>query len=207
MKKRTMIFVTAMVLLFAMVTGSTLAYMTSQTATVQNTFTYGNVLITLDEAPVDSDGQATTGSRRTANTYRLFPGKTYDKDPTIHVDAASEDCYLFVKVVNPISGIEATGATTIATQMQNLGWTLVSGKTDVYAYNGTSQGTTDATVSSGEDIKVFEHVTIAADAKFAGTYGQVTIEAFAVQAEGFDDAAEAWTTLANLDESETPTGW
>ena len=205
MKKRTMIFVTAMVLLFAMVTGTTLAYMTSTTATVQNTFTYGNVLITLDEAPVDSDGQATNGARVTANSYRLFPGKTYDKDPTVHVDAASEDCYIFVKVVNPISSIEATGDTTIAAQMQDLGWTLVSGKTNVYAYNGTSQGTADATVSKGENIKVFETVTIADDAKFAGTYGQVTIEAFAVQAEGFASAAAAWTAVAGA--SETPTGW
>ena len=205
MKKRTMIFVTAMVLLFAMVTGSTLAYMTSKTATVQNTFTYGNVLITLDEAPVNSDGQATTGARVTANTYRLFPGKTYDKDPTVHVDADSEDCYIFVKVVNPISSIEATGDTTIAAQMHDLGWTLVSGKTNVYAYNGTSQGTADATVSKGENIKVFETVTIADDAKFAGTYGQVTIEAFAVQAEGFASAAAAWTAVAGA--SETPTGW
>lgn len=205
MKKRTMIFVTAMVLLFAMVTGSTLAYMTSKTATVQNTFTYGNVLITLDEAPVDSDGKATTGARVTANTYRLFPGKTYDKDPTVHVDADSEDCYLFVKVVNPISSIEATGDTTIAAQMQDLGWTLVSGKTNVYAYDGKTQGTTTATASKGENIKVFETVTIADNAKFAGTYGQVTIEAFAVQAEGFASAAAAWTAVAGA--SETPTGW
>ena len=205
MKKRTMIFVTAMVLLFAMVTGSTLAYMTSKTATVQNTFTYGNVLITLDEAPVNSDGQATNGARVTANTYRLFPGKTYDKDPTVHVDADSEDCYLFVRVVNPISGIEDADGDTIAKQMQDRGWTLVSGKTNVYAYNGTSQGTTTATVSKGENIKVFETVTIADDAKFAGTYGQVTIEAFAVQAEGFASAAAAWTAVAGA--SETPTGW
>lgn len=205
MKKRTMIFVTAMVLLFAMVTGTTLAYMTSTTATVQNTFTYGNVLITLDEAPVDSDGQATNGARVTANSYRLFPGKTYDKDPTVHVDAASEDCYIFVKVVNPISSIEATGDTTIAKQMQDRGWTLVSDKTNVYAYDGKTQGTADATVSKGENIKVFETVTIADDAKFAGTYGQVTIEAFAVQAEGFASAAAAWTAVAGA--SETPTGW
>lgn len=205
MKKRTMIFVTAMVLLFAMVTGSTLAYMTSTTATVQNTFTYGNVLITLDEAPVDSNGQATNGARVTANTYRLFPGKTYDKDPTVHVGADSEDCYLFVKVVNPISGIEDADGDTIAKQMQARGWTLVSGKTNVYAYNGTSQGTADATVSKGENIKVFETVTIADDAKFAGTYGQVTIEAFAVQAEGFASAAAAWTAVAGA--SETPTDW
>lgn len=84
----------------AIAIGGTLAYLTS-TATVTNTFTVGQVKITLDEAKVGSDGKALTGNdaaRVAENSYKLFPGHTYDKDPTIHVDATSEDCYIRAKV-------------------------------------------------------------------------------------------------------------
>lgn len=206
MQKRTMIFITTMVLLFAIVTGSTIAYMTSKSATVTNTFTYGNVLITLDEADVDdSDKDGDTTDRDIQNSYRLYPGKTYVKDPTVHVGADSEDCYLFVKVVNPISSLEADGDTTIANQMKALGWSIVSGETNVYYYDGKKQGTNDttATVSKGENIKVFETVTIANNATFSGSYGDVTVTAFAVQAEGFASAAVAWTAVKGANELPT----
>lgn len=196
MKKRTMIFITAMVLLFAIVTGSTIAYMTKTTDPVINTFTYGNVLIDLDEAPVDAEGQATTGSRVKANKYRLYPGKQYDKDPTVHVDADSENCYLFVKVVNNIASIEAAGDTTIAAQMSAKGWKLVTGKNDIYYYDGKTQGSNDTTVtvSKGEDIVVFEKIKIAtnADLNSISSDAKVKVVAYAIQAEGFNTALEAW---------------
>lgn len=121
-------------LLATAVIGTTLAYFTD-TKEVTNTFSSGNVTITLDEAPVGPDGQATTGNRVTTNDYKLYPGKEYDKDPTITVAAGSEDCYLFVRVVNGLADLEAAGDTTIAKQMENNGWKdsqLNSGETPNY---------------------------------------------------------------------------
>lgn len=201
--KAILMVVCAMLLVAASVMG-TLAYLTS-TASVTNTFTVGKVAITLDEAPVDADGQKTTGARVSANTYHLLPGHEYDKDPTIHVDEKSEDCYLFVKVENGIAAIEDS-TNTIAAQMAANGWTAVDGTTNVYAYKNVA--------SAGDDVEVFKSFTISGNVsneKLAGTPAATTpdgetipavegydgatvvVTAYAVQADGFDTAAAAWT--------------
>lgn len=185
MKSKKKVFVTvlcAAALVVASVLG-TMAYLTSQDA-VKNTFTVGKVAITLDEAKVTDAGDPVVGADRVkTNTYKLIPGHEYTKDPTVHVTAGSEDSWLFVKVVDEIAGIEAD--TTVAAQMAANGWTAVEGETNVYAYK--------ATVTSGQDIKVFENFTIKGDAAVADYAGKtITIEAYAIQADGFTTAADAW---------------
>ena len=188
MKSKKKVFVTvlcAAALVVASVLG-TMAYLTSQTETVTNTFTVGNVAITLDENDVTPMGVKDTDVRVQGNEYKLIPGHEYTKDPTVHVTAGSEDSWLFVKVDNGISDLEATGNTTIAEQMKAKGWTLVNGTTNVYAY--------EQKATAGQNIRVFDSFTIAGDATVAGNAGKtITIEAYAIQADGFDTAAEAWT--------------
>lgn len=185
MKSKKKVFVTvlcAAALVVASVLG-TMAYLTSQTETVTNTFTVGNVAITLDETDVTPMGVKDTDVRVQGNEYKLIPGHTYIKDPTIHVDTDSEESWLFVKVVDEIAGIEAD--TTVAAQMAANGWTAVDGATNVYAYK--------ATVTAGQDIKVFENFTIKGTAAVADYAGKtITVEAYAIQADGFDTAAAAW---------------
>lgn len=185
MKSKKKVFVTvlcAAALVVASVLG-TMAYLTSQTETVTNTFTVGNVAITLDETDVTPMGVKDTDARVQGNEYKLIPGHQYTKDPTVHITAGSEDSWLFVKVVDEIAGIEAD--TTVAAQMAANGWTAVEGETNVYAYK--------ATVTSGQDIKVFENFTIKGDAAVADYAGKtITIEAYAIQADGFTTAADAW---------------
>lgn len=59
-----------------------------------NTFTVGKVEIKLDETDVTNP----TGSRVQANSYKLMPGTTYTKDPTVTVKAGSEESYVRMKV-------------------------------------------------------------------------------------------------------------
>ena len=76
----------------------TLAYLTG-TDTVNNTFTVGNVKITLDEAKVTTDGTPVEGADRVkANEYHLLPGHTYTKDPTVTVEEGSDASYVRMKV-------------------------------------------------------------------------------------------------------------
>ena len=76
----------------------TLAYLTG-TDTVNNTFTVGNVKITLDEAKVTTDGTPVEGADRVkANEYHLLPGHTYTKDPTVTVEEGSDLSYVRMKV-------------------------------------------------------------------------------------------------------------
>ncbi len=98
MKKRTVALVLAIVLVFAVAVGGTVAYLTS-TANVKNTFTVGSVNIKLDEAKVTPDGKAVTPAERvTTNDYKLMPGHTYTKDPTVTVLNGSEESYVRMKV-------------------------------------------------------------------------------------------------------------
>lgn len=96
-KKAMLMTLCAIILVVATVFG-TMAYLTS-TDTVTNTFTVGNVKITLDEAKVDTDGSPVAGAARVkANEYKLMPGHTYTKDPTVTVVDGSEESYVRMKV-------------------------------------------------------------------------------------------------------------
>ena len=163
----------AVLLVAASVLG-TLAYLTS-TDKVVNTFTVGNVKITLDEADVKTDGtyKENQETRVEANEYHLLPGHSYIKDPTVHVDATSEDCYVFVKVENGISAYEAATST------------------DYKEYTKSE---------SGANLVVFEKFKIADEAnKVDGWTGinpnttKIEVTAYAVQKDGFETASVAWT--------------
>lgn len=175
---------------------ATMAYLQSKTGTVTNTFSVGNVSITMDEAQVDEYGKPIAGAARipnaestkTGNAYKLIPGHNYMKDPTIHVAGDSEDCWLFIELKNDIAEIES--GTTIADQLTANGWKQL-GPEGIY-YHDIATG--------GSNIKTFEDFTIKSDANIAN-YADKTIEitAFAVQEDGFVDnnsngtaADEAW---------------
>lgn len=97
MKKIALIAVCAM-LLVCVTIGATVAYLTS-TDEVTNTFAVGKVKITLDEAKVTTDGKPVEGADRVkANEYKLMPGHTYTKDPTVTVLKDSDEAYVRLKV-------------------------------------------------------------------------------------------------------------
>lgn len=92
-KSKALLLTLCAVLLIAASVLGTMAYLTS-TDTVTNTFTVGKVEIKLDETDVTNP----TGSRVQANSYKLMPGTTYTKDPTVTVKAGSEESYVRMKV-------------------------------------------------------------------------------------------------------------
>lgn len=194
--RKILVSLAALALVAAISIGGTIAYLTS-TDKVENSFTVGKVAITLDEAQVNPDGTAVTPAARVkANTYKLMPGHPYTKDPTVHVDADSEDSWIFVKVENGISDIEAAEATgenaytPIAKQITNNDWTQLDGKTNIY-YKKYTAGTTD------KDLAVFGNFKIADNAQDISGWGaaanaKITVTAYAVQADGFTTAKAAW---------------
>lgn len=186
MKKKLMT-VLALVLVIAMSVAGTYAYLTSQDEVV-NTFTVGNVAITLDEAKVDVDGNKVTPEVRTdGNKYKLIPGHKYTKDPTVHFAAGSEASYLFVKVENGIAGIE-TG-TTIEAQIAGNHWTALDGVSGVYWMKVDANNGKDAV-----NYPVFGDFTIDGNAvTSAYADAKITVTAYAVQADGFATANAAWT--------------
>lgn len=97
-KGKALLLTLCAVLLVAASVLGTMAYLTS-TDTVTNTFTVGKVEIKLDEAKVTADGIPVEGAARvTENSYKLMPGNTYTKDPTVTVLNGSETSYVRMKV-------------------------------------------------------------------------------------------------------------
>lgn len=201
-KSKALLLALCAVLLVAASVLGTLAYLTSQ-AEVTNTFTVGSVTITLDEQNIDgkdAEGEDNSGViRDKANSYKLLPGHSYIKDPIIHVDPTSENCYLFVKVVDEIAVIE--DAETVATQMANNGWAAVDGVANTYVYIGTDEGASvPLAVSGGSNIPVFATFKIkgsVTNTELANYKDKtITVTAYAVQMDGFEGktAAEIWST-------------
>lgn len=112
MKKKLLSLLCVVLLVVGAVVG-TFAYLTSQDSVV-NTFTVGKVEIDLHEAKVDEygnplkvvkvEGQEDTFEKvadvkdatriHDTNLYKLIPGHTYVKDPTVTVLADSENSYI-----------------------------------------------------------------------------------------------------------------
>lgn len=201
--KKALLLALCAVLLVAATVMGTMAYLTS-TDTVTNTFTIGNVNITLDETKVDVNGKPEEPTSYVkSNEYKLMPGHSYTKDPTVHVTAGSENSWIFVKVENGISAFEAatvaSGYTSIADQVEKNGWTKltgVEGVDNVYYKEYTKSNTQD-------DLKVFENFKIADEANKVTGWDEIskestkiTITAYAIQKDGFTTAAAAWAEVS-----------
>lgn len=188
----------------------TLAYLTS-TDSVTNTFTVGNVQITLDEAKVGADGKALTGNdaaRVKANNYKLMPGHTYDKDPTVTVKAGSESSYIkLVVVVTKSQELDAIGVDLLATfnGYDSANWLYKGNTEDTTNNTRTYEFWYKETVSAaGSDVKLdalFDRITIPGTItnEQIATVNEmtITITAHAIQADGFANAEAAWAAYNN----------
>ena len=191
MKKKlfkTLGIIACAVLLIGGSIAGTYAYLTS-TATTQNTFTVGNVKITLNESYNDELGSFVEDEY----SYKLIPGRTYIKDPTINVLEGSEDCYLFVKIEDGISGIQDTK--TIATQLADNGWKVLGGEGNDVVYYYTN-GNSGNPVTERTSVNVFSSFKILGSVKNedleAYASARIVVTAYAVQADGFEDVYDAW---------------
>ena len=165
----------------------TVAYLTDQDS-VTNTFTYGNVKITLTEHDYDNDSNAKE------NDYKLVPGQTYKKDTTIHVEAGSEACYLFVK-------IDEKFANSIFTLNMAANWQqLEINGVKMYYYNETVPGNRNVPVMIS--FKVAETAEVEHIEGFNNV--EATIVAYAVQADGFTSAEAAWAATFSATVTPSP---
>lgn len=192
MKKKTLISIIAVALVICVSIGGVLAYLTSRTNTITNTFTVGNVGLTLTETwNTDSNGDGTNDSW----SAKVIPGKEYTKDPVVTVDADSEDCWLFVKFDennNPATYFDYTSTLTGAN-----GWTQGDGtnipKNVWYRSVLASDTTKTWHLLEGDKITVSGDRVSAANMNDAAN-AELAYTAYAVQKEGLD-AKTAWSKL------------
>lgn len=161
--------------------GGTIAYLWDSES-VKNTFTVGNVNISLQE----TEGESQEDSRQ----FSVAPGQTTPKDPKVWVNEGSEKAYLFVKVENTTK--TATIDPAITYEMAD-GWDETEEGSGVYyrEVETTHQGEENAFSVFAQD-----KVTASADIHSGETIeGDITVKAYAIQYAGFKTAAEAWTAL------------
>lgn len=158
----------------------TMSWMTSTSPTVVNTFTSGAVMITLDEAEVNLQGEP-TGNRTLQNEYLYLAGAELTKDPTVTVLAGSQESYVFMYVDNELPD-------TFGIDYQEDNWVLVAkeGTDSLWMYLGrpdTSQSSEDLVLTP-----LFTTVTVPKTftEKDAEELGErtVSVTAFAIQTKG-----------------------
>lgn len=187
-KKKIVSIALAAALAATAIVGSSLAYFTD-TEEKTNTFTVGNVDITLTEPNWDAD----------INNKDLIPGKTIPKDPTITVEADSETAYTFMKVEVSEDFADLMIAYATATGKTNpedvvAAWFTTETRPKVMEMNLEERYVILGVLSpkaAGESVTYFDEVKIPAEVtqkmiKADGTY-EIKVTAYAIQAEGFYD--------------------
>lgn len=213
MKKKTIALIASCAMLFGVATGGTFAWLADQTEEVVNTFTAGDIDITLTET-----WNAKSDQNKTENDIwqgKMIPGSTLKKDPVVTVLEGSEACWLYIK-------IEKTGNVTvendtnspyefdafISYELAN-GWTKLSDDIPGVYFRGVSAVPVDKNDSTlgtsvgilkGDIVTVKDTVTkemLNACTANGNTGPKLTFTAYAIQKEGFtnesSDAANAKT--------------
>ena len=206
MKKRTLVSMIAVALVLCVSIGGVLAYLTAKTDTVTNTFTVGDIDITLTET---YNTDTNSDNVNDAWTAKLIPGTTYDKDPVVTVKKGSEKCYLFVKFDETNSPGTYLDYTALLTE--NDGWTHLTSKKDkdgnvtytmpdgVYVrIVDASASTSDISFNLLKDNKVTVKTSVTKamiNALTDATMPELSFTAYAVQKENIADAYAAWEAL------------
>ena len=186
---------------------ATMAYLTAEDQVV-NTFTVGDVKIKLDEAKANTDGTLVGGAGRVqANSYKLLPGHTYAKDPMVTVIGDSEESYIRMtltlsksKELDKIFAPDGASMLEIFNGYDSTNWTYKGNVEDAAANTRTYEFWYKETVSAaGGDVALdalFDSITVPGEitnAQLAMIKDmQITVNAYAIQADGFESAEAAW---------------
>ena len=208
--RKVLLTVCCAALLVCVTIGATVAYLTS-TDEVVNTFTVGNVQIKLDEAKANPDGTLVENAARVdANSYKLLPGHTYNKDPMVTVLKDSESCYVKMTVTftkaNELDAIfDPNGATltSIFNGYNSSNWIYKGNTKDASANTRTYEFWYKETVAAPDgDVALdalFDSITVPGTitgAQLASIAGMtITANAYAIQADGFATADAAWAAF------------
>lgn len=197
LSRKALVVLSLMMVLVMAAVGGTVAWLTDSTQEVKNTFTTSDIDITLEETGANDN---TDGSQ--SNSYKMVPGYTITKDPTVTVNANSEKCYLFVKVVKS-SNFDTFMSYTMADNWIQLKDKDNQDVTGVY-YRVVESSTANQpfAVIKNNTVKVLDGVTKEMmNGLNNETYPTLKVTAYATQymknnTENFTPA-DAWSNIGN----------
>lgn len=147
--KKLAIAVFALSLALVCAIGGTLAFLVADTEPVTNTFTYGEISISLWENVLDENGDVTGTKDYDGIEYgKIVPGDVVNKNPTVTVTERSEACYVYVLIDNQLG---EAASYNIADK-----WTEVGTRDTKILYRYSD--VVDATASA-KDLAVFTTLT------------------------------------------------
>ncbi len=192
-KSKLFIAIVSILSICSFLIGTSVAWLSSKTDEVINTFTYGDINIKIEETDTkDNDNNEFT------NEYKMLPGNKITKDPKVTVLASSEDSYLFIEIT------ESENFKDFMTYEIAEGWTLLEGTKNVYVREVTkSDKDQEFYVLKDNTVTVKESVTKAMlndlDKDGQTNYPTLSFIAYAVQRdskiEAIDTAVEAWAIV------------
>ncbi|MBQ8559227.1 MAG: hypothetical protein IJ439_04510 [Tyzzerella sp.] len=206
MRKKICITVTALALVLCFAIGGTLAWLMDKTDSVQNTFTAGDVDITLVETwNTDSNNNGENDSW----SAQMIPGNTYAKDPKVTVVGSEDavDCWLFVKVEEKGNAQDYLNY-SFTFDDENSGWTQLStseadGTTTTVWYREVTASTADQSwyLLDGNEDYTNGFVSVDANEVTKSTVdeaaeAELVFTAYAVQKDNLT-VEEAWAKFAN----------
>lgn len=158
--------------------GGTAAWLAAKSEPIASTFTFGDINITLTE----TDHQ---------EQIKIIPGVDIPKVLRVTVKADSVDCWLFVKVVQAGTFVENKVTYSI-----DDGWTKGDGAIPEGVYYREVKGVTaDEVFPVLKDDKITVSDALTKEEIQNITGPTLTFTAYAVQKEGINTAAEAWTRI------------
>jgi predicted ribosomally synthesized peptide with SipW-like signal peptide len=198
MRRKTILKLTCIIAITALITGVTLAYFTDATSVKTNTFTVSDGLSiklaepTWDNLDYDGDAAGITEDLGEDLADNIVPGRTIPKDPSVLNDSENDDVWVAIKLA--YSGTANSFALINAfadINFDTVGWEAKDATNTVFYYKTQLEPddeTTDLftrvlidTTAANGDLKPFT----------------INIKAYAVQAEGLT-YADAKTQLDTL---------
>lgn len=174
MRKSLIGLIIALALLLAVSVGVTVALLVASSKPVVNTFTVGGVDITLTE---------------TTTEYKMTPGVTIAKDPTVTVLGNSENCWLFVKVE------KENDFDTFCTYEIQDGWSALEGQAGVF-YLMVEKSSANQSFPVLKNNSVLIKDTLTEEQLNGVTVNPtLTVTAYAAQIDGLATPAAAWQAL------------
>lgn len=186
-RSKFLILALACSLIIGGLSGGTVAWLMGKSAPVTNTFTYGDISLSIVETDtgLDEDNNPDT------NTYKMMPSAVIEKDPQVIFHAGSEDSWLFVEIK------KSENFDSFLSYAVAQGWNALDGVENVY-WRSVQSDTADQSfpVLEGNQVQVKADVTAyMLNSLTDATLPSLTFTAYAVQEVGVADAAAAWNAI------------